>query len=93
MFTRNVIMAGLLALLSVGGMWNSQAADRSGRTDEYGLGQAATDRDMQKWNIDVTPTGRDCRRAAEPPSRAQRFLPLIVPPVMDRLDRKVRWIV
>jgi mono/diheme cytochrome c family protein len=57
MFTRNVIMAGLLALLSVGGMWNSQAADRSGRTDEYGLGQAATDRDMQKWNIDVTPTG------------------------------------
>ena len=54
---RNVLMMGLTTVLSVGILWSSRAADQTERTHGYGLGQPATDQDIQHWNIDVAPTG------------------------------------
>jgi S-disulfanyl-L-cysteine oxidoreductase SoxD len=54
---RNVMMMGLVATLSVGILWNSDAADQHERLHGYGLGRPATDQEIQQWNIDVAPTG------------------------------------
>lgn len=56
MCMRNVIMA-LLTFVSLSVFWSSEAADQNERTHAYGLGQPATDQDIQQWNIDVAPTG------------------------------------
>ena len=56
MCTRNAIM-GLFIVLSLGLLWSNGAADQNARTHGYGLGQPATEQDIQPWNIDVAPTG------------------------------------
>jgi len=56
MCMRNVMMS-LLTVLSLGVLWSSGAADQNARMHSYGLGQPATDQDIQPWNIDVVPTG------------------------------------
>ena len=57
MCMRNVMMMGLLTVLSAGILWSSEAADPQDRTHGYGLGRPATDVEIQQWNIDVAPTG------------------------------------
>lgn len=57
MCMRNVMMIGLITVLSLGIFWSSEAADQYNRVHGYGLGQPATDPDIQHWNIDVMPTG------------------------------------
>ena len=57
MCMRNVMMIGLIAVFSLGILWSSEAADQYDRTHGYGLGQPATDLDIQHWNIDIAPTG------------------------------------
>lgn len=57
MSMRNVLIAGVLTILSAQGIWNSDAADRSESTHVPEWGRAATDRDIQPWNIDIAPTG------------------------------------
>jgi cytochrome c len=57
MYMRNVMMMGLITVLSVGILWSSEAADQHDRMYGYGLGRPATDLDIQHWNIDVAPTG------------------------------------
>ena len=57
MCMRNVMMIGLITVLSVGILWSSEADDQYDRIHGYGLGQPATDPDIQHWNIDVAPTG------------------------------------
>jgi cytochrome c len=54
---RNVMMMGLVATLSVGILWNSDAADQHERLHGYGLGRPATDQEVPQWNIDIAPTG------------------------------------
>lgn len=54
---RNVMMMGLMAVLSLGILWSSDAADQHERTHGYGLGRPATDQEIHQWNIDVAPTG------------------------------------
>ena len=57
MSRRNVLMLALLTVVTAGFHWSSQAADQGDRAHGYGLGRAATDRDIQQWNIDIAPTG------------------------------------
>ena len=57
MCMRNVMMMGLITVLSVGILWSSEAADQHDRMHGYGLGRPATDLEIQHWNIDVAPTG------------------------------------
>lgn len=71
MCMRNVMMIGLLIVGSVALLWSSEAADQHDRTHGYGLGRAATDQDVQQWNIDVAPTGKDCRQAVGPSNKAR----------------------
>jgi cytochrome c len=54
---RNVMMMGLLTVLSVGILWRSEAADQHDRMHGYGLGRPAADEEIRQWNIDVAPTG------------------------------------
>ena len=54
---RNVMVIVLMAVLNVGILWNSDAADQHERTHGYGLGRPATHQEIQQWNIDVSPTG------------------------------------
>ena len=57
MYMRNVMMVALMTVLSMGVLWSSDAADQHERTHGYGLGRPATDQEIQRWNIDVAPTG------------------------------------
>lgn len=57
MCMRNVMMMGLITVLSVGILWRSEAADQHDQKYGYGLGRPATDGEIQQWNIDVAPTG------------------------------------
>ena len=59
MCIHNILSVGLTAILSlgVGNLWAGETTDRQDRTHSYGIGQAATDQDIQAWNIDVAPTG------------------------------------
>ena len=91
MCMRNVMMMGLITVLSVGILWSSEAADQHDRMYGYGLGQPATDLDIQHWNIDVAPTGEGLPPAAGRPNKVPRSLPPSVRPAMDRRVRKARW--
>ena len=57
MCRRDVLMIGLIAVLTGSLFSSSGAADQNARTHGYGLGQPATEQDIQTWNIDVAPTG------------------------------------
>lgn len=57
MFMRNILMVVLITILGTGILWAGGAADRHERTHAYGLGQPATDQEVQAWNMDVAPTG------------------------------------
>lgn len=59
MYIRNILSMGLTAILSlgVGNLWASEPIARQEPTHGYGIGQAATDQELQAWNIDVAPTG------------------------------------
>jgi S-disulfanyl-L-cysteine oxidoreductase SoxD len=57
MCMRSIMMMGFMAVLSVGSLWSSAAADQHERPHGYGLGRPATDQEIQQWNIDVAPTG------------------------------------
>ena len=56
MCRRDVLMIGLIAVLTGSLFSSSGAADQNARTHGYGLGQPATEQDIQTWNIDVAPT-------------------------------------
>ena len=60
MCSHNILSVGLTAILSlgVGNLWAGETIDRQEQpTHSYGIGQAATDQELQAWNIDVAPTG------------------------------------
>lgn len=57
MFMRNLLTVGLITIVGAGILWAGGQADRQERTHGYGLGRAATDQEVQTWNIDVAPTG------------------------------------
>lgn len=93
MYMRNVLIAGVLAILSAQGLWNSDAADRSESTQTPEWGRAATDRDIQPWNIDIAPTGEGLPSGRGTVKQgAAIFAARGVPPVMGRPARKARWI-
>ena len=54
---RDFMMMGLMAVLSLGVLWSSDAAEQHERSHGYGLWRPATDQEIQQWNIDVAPTG------------------------------------
>ena len=59
MCIRNILTVWLTTILSLGlgNLWAGETADRQERTHSYGIGRPAIDREIQAWNIDVTPTG------------------------------------
>lgn len=59
MCIRNILSVGLTAILSLGfgNLWAGETTNPQERTHSYGIGQAATDQDIQAWNIDVAPRG------------------------------------
>lgn len=57
MFMRNLLTVGLITIVGAGILWAGGQPDRQGQTHGYGLGRAATDQEIQTWNIDVAPTG------------------------------------
>jgi cytochrome c len=59
MCSRNILTVGLATVLSLGlgELWAGHITERSERTHGYGIGRAATDQEIQAWNIDVAPTG------------------------------------
>ena len=71
MCRRDVLMIGLIAVLTGSLFSSSGAADQNARTHGYGLGQPATEQDIQPWNIDVAPTGEGL-----PPGRGTTLGPL-----------------
>lgn len=59
MCSRNILSVGLTAVLSLGcgNLWAGEAIDRQEPIHGYGIGRAATDQELQAWNIDIAPTG------------------------------------
>ncbi len=57
MLMRNVLAVGGTINLGAGILWAGSPVDRQERTHGYGLGQSATDQEVQAWNIDVAPNG------------------------------------
>lgn len=55
--TTVILMGFIIVVLNVGISWNSEAAVGNEPAHGYGLGRAATDQEVQQWNIDVGPTG------------------------------------
>lgn len=87
------ILMGFIVVLNVGISWNSEAADGNEPAHGYGLGRAATDQDVQQWNIDVGPTGEGLPQGAGTVRQGAAILPRAAHPVMERRVKKGRWTV
>ena len=59
MCSRNILSVGLTAILSLGcgNLWAGEAIDRQEPIHGYGIGRAASEQELQAWNIDIAPTG------------------------------------